>query len=45
MAVLQNLVDTLNGKVVKPSETLVHKTTHLMQDGLKARAFGEYEKT
>jgi len=28
--------------IVKPSETLIHKTTHLMQDGMNARAFGEY---
>jgi len=40
----QNISDTLSGKIVKPSESLVHKTTHLMQDGMKARAFGEYEK-
>ena len=44
MAIIQGITDTLSGKIVKPSETLVHKTTHLMQDGMKARAFGEYEK-
>ena len=44
MAIIRGITDTLSGKIVKPSETLVHKTTHLMQDGMKARAFGEYEK-
>ena len=29
--------------IVKPSDALIHKTTHLMQEGMNARAFGEYE--
>ena len=28
--------------IAKPSETLIRKTTHLIQDGMRARAFGEY---
>ena len=44
MAMLQDLVDAYKGKIVKPSDALLHKTTHLMQDGMNARAFGEYEK-
>ena len=27
---------------VKPSDTLIHKTTNLMQNGLNSHAFGEY---
>ena len=29
--------------IVKPSDALIRKTTHLMQEGMNARAFGEYE--
>ena len=25
--------------IAKPSETLIRKTTHLIQDGMRARAF------
>ena len=28
--------------IVKPSQTLIEKTTGLMQDGMNAVAFGEY---
>ncbi len=43
MAIMLDIVDALTGKVKKPSETLIHKTTHLMRDGMNARAQGEYE--
>ena len=29
--------------ITKPSETLIHKTTHLMRDGMNARAFGDFD--
>ncbi|MDP6741928.1 MAG: glutamate synthase-related protein [Candidatus Thalassarchaeaceae archaeon] len=33
----------MSKKHVKPSETLVHKTTHLMHDGMDGHAFGDFE--
>ncbi|MEE3318774.1 MAG: glutamate synthase-related protein, partial [Candidatus Thermoplasmatota archaeon] len=44
MALLQDLMDAYQGKVVKPSDALLHKTTTLLQEGMNARAFGEFEK-
>ena len=44
MALLQDLMDAYQGKIVKPSDALLHKTTTLLQDGMNARAFGEFEK-
>jgi len=40
--IMTDFFDALNGKVVYPSENLLHKTTGLLQDGMHARAFGEY---
>ena len=33
----------ISKKPVKPSETLIQKTTHLMHDGMDAHAFGDFE--
>ena len=40
--IMTDFFDALNGKVVYPSDNLLHKTTGLLQNGMNARAFGEY---
>ena len=39
---LSEAYDAYKDKVVFPSENLLHKTTGLLQNGMNARAFGEY---
>mgnify|MGYP001361314745 CR=1 FL=1 len=34
---------TIGKKHVKPSKSLIHKTTHLMHDGMDGHAFGDFE--
>ena len=40
--ILVDAYDAYKGKIVKPSDNLLHKTTGLLQNGMNARAFGEY---
>ena len=40
--ILVDAYDAYKGKIVKPSDNLLHKTTGLLQNGMNARAFGKY---
>ena len=42
MSIIQDFKDAYKGKVQFPSEELLTKTTGLMQDGMRARAMGDY---
>jgi glutamate synthase domain-containing protein 2 len=42
MSIIQDFKDAYKGKVQLPSEELLTKTTGLMQDGMRARAMGDY---
>ena len=42
MSIIQDFKDAYKGNVQFPSEELLTKTTGLMQDGMRARAMGDY---